>query len=243
MIHFLIPTYNDSQNIEAILINIKKNLGGKSFGVLIVDDGSKDQLSEVVKNLSKKYPLRRIGYKKNKGPGYAFKFGFDYLIPKSSNKDIIVTMEGDNTTDYKILNKMIKKSQDFDVVLASVFIKGGNLKGMNMERKILSFVASVLDSLIFRIKGVKTYSSFYRVYRAGILKKALLTFKQNLITEHGFSSVIELLIKLNKIGATFTEVPATIDWKNKKGASKMKIGETVLRHFNLYKNYLLGKFS
>lgn len=243
MIYILIPSYNDAENFHRLFASITKSLKKIKYKIIVVDDGSTDDTIKVIKKLSKKFPAERIGYKQNTGPGYAFKFGFKYLVHKLKKDDIVITMEADNTTDYTILNKMIEKSRNFSIVLASVFTKGGSLRGMEKQRIVLSFIASMMDRALFRIKGVKTYSSFYRVYRASILKKAMIVYKNKLITDNGFSSVIEILAKLNKIGATFGEVPATLDWKYKKGNSKMKIGKTIWRHFNLYKNYLLGEFK
>lgn len=242
MIYVLIPSFNDAANFHRLVPSIVKHLKKSNFKIIIVDDGSTDNTIDTIKNLSKTYPVKRIGYKKNAGPGFAFKYGFKYLLPKLKKDDKIMTMEADNTTDFKILGKMIEKSKRYDVVLASVYAAGGTIKGMGVNRIILSYAASLLDCIFFRLKGVRTYSSFYRIYTGPIIKKALTVYKDKIITESGFSSVIELLIKLNKIGATFGEVPSTLDWKHKKGGSKMKIGKTALRHFNLYKNYLQGKF-
>ena len=242
MIYFLIPSYNDSSNFLPLLQNISKNVKKKKK-IVIVDDGSTDNTQSLVHNLSKKYSVTRIGYAKNHGPGYAFKYGFNYLIPKIKSNDVVITMEADNTTDYQIIKKMIEKTSKYDVILASPYAKEGAFLGIGLERKLLSAVANFLDENIFRIENVKTYSSFFRAYTSNILKKLLKTYGKNFISENGFSAVVELLIKLNKIDAKISEVPAVTDWTHRKGKSKMKITKTILRHLAIYKSYILGKYN
>lgn len=243
MIYILIPSYNDAQNLPRLFASIRKFVKTRDYKIIIVDDGSTDNTKDQIKKLSANYPASRIGYKKNRGPGYAFNFGFNYLIPKLKNQDILITMEADNTADFGILKTMIEKSQVNDVVLASPYATGGEFLGLEPKRKILSVIANILDMLIFQIKGVKTYSSFYRVYQPRILKKAKSFYRRKLITENGFSAVVELLIKLAKLDAKITEVPATIDWRGRIGKSKMELTKTVIRHLNLYYNYFSGKYN
>lgn len=243
MIYILIPSYNDSENFDELLKNIGQALNGKRYKVIIVDDGSTDETKNAIKKHAKTHPVMRIGYAKNKGPGYAFKFGFNYLIPKIKDGDIVITLEADNTADFSLIPKMISKTKKYDVVLSSPYAKGGAFLGISLTRRILSLISNFLDKEIFRLKNVNTYSSFYRVYTAEILKRANKVYKDNLITEYGFSSVIEILIKLSTIGSRFWEIPAVVDWRNRQGKSKMKIAKTIIRHVNLYKNYFEGKYS
>ena len=243
MIYVLIPSFNDCENFAELFKNISKALKGQRYKVIIVNDGSTDKTKQVIKKLAKIYRVTMIGYDKNRGPGYAFKFGFNYLIPRLKTDDLIITMEADNTADYSILKRMIQESNKFDVILASPYSGTGTFLGINLQRKILGRVASILDRFIFRLKNIKTYSSFYRIYRAVTLKKAKKVYGDKFITENGFAAVIEFLIKLSKIGATFSEIPAIVDWRNREGKSKMRITKTIIRHLGLYKNYLQGKYT
>lgn len=243
VIFLLIPSYNDSENFVLLLLNITRTLKGKKFKIIIVDDGSTDGTKKVSKELAKKYPLNLISYKKNKGPGYAFRYGFEYLIPKLKKEDLVITMEADNSSDFSIIERMISKSEKFDIVLSSPFAGKGQFIGLEFYRLMLGTLAMYLDRLVFRIQDVRTYSSFYRLYKAPILKKALAYYGKNLIRENGFPAVIELLIKLDKLNAKVCEVPARLDWSTRRGKSKMKIGKTTMRHLAIYKNFITGKYS
>lgn len=242
MIYILIPSYNDGSHFPMLLQNIKKKLT-KRYRVIIIDDGSTDQTKKIIAKLTQKYPLKYMGYEKNHGPGFAFRFGFNYLIPKLKNNDIVVTMEADNSSDYSILNKMIDKTKTHDVVLASPYAKGGKLKKVPFLRAVLSRLANLLDSLIFKVPGVKTYSSFYRVHRGLVLKNVFTVYGTRLITEEGFAVFVELLVKFNKTHAAICEIPAVVTWEYRKSKSKMNITKSTLEHFILYINYFRGKYS
>src|SRR3989344_2322569 len=241
MTYFLIPSYNEAENLFKLVTNITQSLYGKKT-VIIIDDGSTDKTVQIIKKLARKYPVRRIGYRQNAGAGNAFKHGFNYLIPKLKNNDLVVTMEADNTTDYQVLNKMIDFAKINDLVLASPHAKDGAFLGVSYFRIVLSRISSFCDSLIFSIKGVKTYSSFYRVYTAQILKKLQEVYGSDLITQNGFSAGVEILVKADRIGAKKVEIPATVDWRKRIGKSKMNIFKNTLGHFLLYRDYFLGKF-
>lgn len=241
MIYFLIPTYNDADNLNGLVLNISKNIKERKK-IILVDDGSTDKTKSTVARLSKNFPVKLLTYEKNTGPGFAFKTGFLYIHKLTKPKDIIVTMEADNTSDYSILKKMIKLSNKYDVVLSSPYQKGGKFIGISPHRKILSALANYLDELIFKL-GVKTTSSFYRAYRSSAIDKIIKKYNGNFISEDGFESVVEILIKLKSVKSTFMEVPAVVDWSKRVGKSKMKVIKNIKRHLKLYLNYFSGKYS
>ncbi len=244
MIYVLAPSYNDAQNLPKLIKNVSNKLQNQKHKIIIINDGSSDNIKWVIQKLKSFYNVVLIGYTTNQGPGFAFKFGFNYLIKSIKPEDIIVTIEADNSCDISILNKMIGSvDETYDLILSSPYAKGGNFKGLSLERKILSNISNILDSLIFRIKTVKTYSSFYRVYKGSLLIKGYERYKSSLITDAGFSGVVELLLKLSACGAKICEIPATLNWEKRKGKSKMKIFRTVLNHIILYVNYFQGKYK
>ena len=173
MIYILAPSYNDAQNLPILTRNIANKLKNKKFKIIIVNDGSTDDIKNVIQKLKTYHDIVLIGYSSNQGPGFAFKFGFNYLIKIIKPEDIIVTIEADNSCDISILNKMIDSvNETYDLILSSPYAKGGKFKGLSIDRKILSNISNILDSFIFRVKKVKTYSSFYRIYRGSLLIKA-----------------------------------------------------------------------
>lgn len=245
MIYFLAPAYNEEENLpilaKAIHASVKKN-----YNLIIVDDGSTDRTSQIAKKLARNFPIISLGYEKNQGPGYAFKFGIDYFLKKAAKSDdVLITIEADNTSDLSAIGKMINLTKRYDVIVASPFEKGSKFIGVSAKRKTLSRGYQMFLSIIFGIKGASSYGNFFRAYRADILKKAKTHFGKGLISEDGFSSAAELLIKMDRIGAKITSIPVKIDWTKRQGKSKMKIFKYIKRQFifvlkfKLLSNYFL----
>ena len=164
----------------------------------------------------------------NKGVGEAFKRGFSYVVEVAEDSDIIVTKEADNTSDLSIMDAMIHKINDgSDLVLASCYMPGGDINGANLYRKILSSCANFLLRMITSLRDIHTFSSFYRAYRASLIKKACAAYGDNLIEEKGFSCMAELLLKLSKFDIKITEVPMVLNSGLRKGKSKMKTLKTI----------------
>jgi len=92
--------------------------------------------------------------------------------------------------------------------------------------------------LIFKIKGVKTYSSFYRAYNAKMLKRAFVAYEERLIEKHGFICMVEMLVKLNRLPIRIVEVPMILRCDFRKGKSKMKKMKTTIEYINLLFNEL-----
>lgn len=243
MIYFLIPAFNESGNFELLLQNIDLKLKKVKYKVIIIDDGSVDNTKGELRSLAEKFPVMRLGYLKNRGPGGAFRFGFDFLFKILKADDLVVTMEADNTGDFSVLNKMLKLALDNDVVLASPYASGGRFEGVGFVRLSLSYAANLIDRIVFRVDGVRTFSSFYRVYRGSILKRVYREYGKNYLNEKGFAVFVEFIVKLNNVGAKIIEVPAKVDWRKRVGKSKNKLFKAIIFHFLLYFKYLKGEFT
>ena len=228
MIYFLAPAYNEEKNLPKLAAQIKKSIV-KNFKIVIVDDGSTDQTFEIEKRLSQKYPLIALGYRNNRGPGYAFKTGIEYVLKKCKKNDVLVTIEADNTSDLSAVKKMFTLLKSFDVVIASPFEKGGQFIGVSTRRIFLSWGYQKFLSIIFNVKGASSYGNFFRAYKTESLKRARGRFGRQLITEQGFSSAAELLIKMDKIDAKIVSIPVKIDWTKRQGKSKMKVFKYIKR--------------
>lgn len=232
MIYFLAPFYNEQEYLEKFISNLTLSATKyfkQNYKIVLVNDGSMDGSVGIVKTFQKKYPIILISYKHNKGVDFAFKLGFEKILDMSKNSDLIVTLESDNTSDLTILPKMIEKvNKGADIVLASCYAKGGGIHGTGSFRQLTSKIANFILYIVFPIKGVKTYSSFYRILKVESFKKARIAYRNNLIKQKGFVCMVEMLIKFSKLPIKIEEVPMILRWENRRGKSKMKIGKTVL---------------
>ena len=205
-----------------------------SYRIVVVNDGSTDGTRELVESYKAKYPITLLNHDTNKNVGEAFRTGFRYVLDNSSSEDIVVTKEADNTGDINILPDMLEKIKSgYDLVLASCYAEKGKIVGTTIDRIFLSSVANLLLRLFFAIRGVRTYSSFYRGYRVDILKKAFDTYNDCFIEEDGFVCMVEMLVKISRLSAKIAEVPMILRCDLRKGKSKMKKTATVFGYFRL----------
>jgi len=231
MIYFLIPVYNESLNIEDLRNELTSILPEMEKFFLFVDDCSKDDTPQIIKNHFDESNCHVITKEINKGPGDSFNLGFEWILENSKNdSDTIVTIEGDNTSDVSILKNMIAISNlGYDIVLASVYAQGGSLSKTTFFRKALSFFANLIMRFLLNL-NILTLSSFYRVYKKSIIQDIKKNYN-TIITELGFLCKVEILIKAVRVGASVIEVPTSLRVDKRKAKSKMRI-------FRTFKDYL-----
>jgi dolichol-phosphate mannosyltransferase len=242
LVYFIIPAYNEEKNLPLLVKNTKAAMEelGAPYVIYIVNDGSDDRTSELCREYSMTVPLREVKFENNVGVGAAFKRGFEEVFKVIKTGDIIVTKEADNTSDPDILRKMTELVHSgYDVVLASCFAKEGGVENSTIDRHLLSFCANMLLKLSFPIKGVNTYSSFYRAYDAKRLKMAFEAYQGKILEEKGFVCMVEMLVKLSRLPLKMTEEPMVLKCDKREGQSKMRRRKTILGYLKFIKGQLL----
>ncbi|MGP8215897.1 MAG: glycosyltransferase family 2 protein [Bacteroidia bacterium] len=237
MIYILIPVFNEAENIPLLAQNLIESLPGEHKYYVFVDDCSTDRTIALIQKHFDGKPLQIITKTANGGPGDSFNKGFDWILSHStSSSDLVVTMEGDNTSDIGILFTMLTLSRlGFDLILASIYAQGGYFRRTSFLRKSLSALANAIIRLIFDLK-VLTLSSFYRIYSVPLLAK-IKEKHTVIITEKGYISMVEVLLRAIRVNARIIEVPMILDSSKRKGSSKMKIIKTTKNYiFFLLKN-------
>ena len=242
MIYFIIPAYNEEKNLPLLIKNTKAAMEelGTSYMIYIVNDGSTDKTSDLCKEYSMTVPLREIKFEKNAGVGSAFRRGFEEAFKVVKAGDMIITKEADNTSDPDILRKMIELIHSgYDVVLASCFAREGGVENSTIDRHILSFGANMLLKISFPIRGVNTYSSFYRAYDAKRVKMAFEAYQGRILEEKGFVCMVELLVKLSRLPLKITEEPMILKCDRREGQSKMRRSNTIIGYLKFIKQQML----
>jgi dolichol-phosphate mannosyltransferase len=117
--------------------------------------------------------------------------------------------------------------EGYDVVIASRYRTGASVVGLSGFRHVMSFGARLLYQAFFPIRGVRDYTCGFRAYRAGILAEAFERYGDRLVTERGFASMAEILLKVARIGARMSETPMVLRYDLKGGTSKMNVPRTV----------------
>ena len=236
-LYYILPSYNESLNLNKLLTSFKKFFKNKKVKVtiIIVDDGSIDNSISIINSFkkrskSKNLIIKIIKHKKNLGLGRALKTGFEYCFSKGRYNDVIVTMDTDNShtvnLSYKMADNIINKKKD--IIIASRYQISSKIKGLNYLRIFLSYGAALIYKIFFPIKGIKDYTSGFRAFRLGVIKSA---WEKNKIffSEIGFSASADIILKLYSYRKmiNFLEVPINLRYDLKKGESKMKIIKTI----------------
>jgi dolichol-phosphate mannosyltransferase len=244
MIRFVIPAYNEAENIPRLLADlapVARKLGAR---VIFVDDGSTDGTADVIREHSSDLHIAVVRHTINRGLGTAINTGIRAALGESSDDDAIVTMEADTTSDLSDLPRMLERFEaGADIVLASVYAPGGKIVGVAGWRLLASKSVSNTFRYLGGLRQIHTLSSLYRIYRAGTLRRAADTYGYLLVREPGFAANVELLLKLYNAGATVVEVPTTNDWTTRKGESKMQLKPTVIAYLRVMAAQLVGRIQ
>jgi dolichol-phosphate mannosyltransferase len=233
-----LPVFNEEaalpklfEKLDTLSAEIKSTIH-----IVIVNDGSFDNTSEIIKKYQEnRANITCLTHLQNKGLGEAMKSMFNHIDQHCNQEDILITLDADNTHDPKIIPDMIDmlNNENLDVVIASRFTRGGQEIGLSMMRKVYSRCAALFFNLFFPIFNVRDYSSGFRCYKIGYLKKALRHYNGELITSTGFECMAEILARFSKIGVKAGEYPLILQYDLKEGKSKMNTFRTVVGYFSL----------
>ena len=211
----IIPTYNESENIELIInkiINIDE-----SNDVLVVDDNSPDGTFEIVEKQKNIHNNRVFIIKRDKksGLGSAYKAGFKWAL--ENNYSYIFEMDADMSHDPdEIKNLKIQLIQNkYDVVIGSRYIEGVSVVNWPLSRIFLSYFANLYVRIITGMPIKDSTSGF-----VGYTKNALNSIELSKVKFNGYAFQIEMKFKLWKKNFKLKE--HQIIFVNRKlGKSKM----------------------
>lgn len=214
----IIPTYNERENIEAIIRAVFSQ--PTRFEILIIDDGSPDGTASIVKGLQKEFPerLHMVERAGKLGLGTAYITGFKWALER--DYDFIFEMDADFSHDPKDLNELYYAcvDQDADLAIGSRYKSGVNVVNWPMGRVLMSYFASIYVRLVTGMKIMDTTAGF-KCYR----RKVLETIKLDRVKLIGYGFQIEMKFSTWKYGFKVVEVPI-IFTDRKQGTSKMSGG-------------------
>lgn len=213
----IIPTYNEKENIEAIIRKVCSLR--ERFEVLVIDDGSPDGTGEIVKTLQQELTNRvhlveRAG---KLGLGTAYITGFKWAI--EHGYDYIFEMDADfshNPDDLSALYQACVNGADMSI--GSRYITGVNVVNWPIGRVIMSYYASAYVRFVTRMKVMDATAGFV-CYKREVLQA--INFDRIKMKGYGFQ--IEMKYSTWKLGFKIKEVPI-IFVDRKLGSSKMSSG-------------------
>jgi len=230
MVIITLPAYNEAATLPPLLRAIREAMAENeiAYRVIVVDDGSSDGTAKVARDLARQMPLQLIEHEQNRGLGDSIRTGLLSALEDAVDRDIIVTMDSDNTHTPGLIARMVRGIREGnDVVIASRYRPGAHIKGVPRYRRILSSGGSLAFRLLFPTPNVRDFTSGYRAYRAGVLRHAFETYGEQFIAQSGFTCMVDILLKLRRLDAIISEVPLILRYDLKEGVSKMLVLRTV----------------
>jgi len=235
----IIPTYNEIENIEAIIRKVMSL--EEDFDVLVIDDGSPDGTALKIKELQYEYPANlHLEERRGKlGLGTAYIHGFRWALERGYQ--FIYEMDADFSHNPEDLVRLFKacKIDGFDVAVGSRYIKGVNVVNWPIGRVLMSYFAGVYVRFITGMKIMDPTAGFI-CYRREVLQ----TIPLDKITFIGYAFQIEMKFNAVLFKFNITEVPIIFTDRT-KGVSKMStkifreavLGVIIMKIWSWFKSF------
>ena len=216
------PCYNEALNVGPMIEQAVK-VGeeyGADYEVVVVDDGSKDNSAQIVRDWSKKNSrVRLVQHEKNQGYGAALRTGFNNVT-----KDLVFLTDGDNQFRLSDIDKLFSKIDGCDVVT------GFRITRMDKpHRRLNGFLWTKLNKVLFGLP-VRDVDCAFKLFRRKVLQGLELESSQLLI--HA-----EILARLKKKGAKIEEMGVTHYPRTAGQATATKPAAVLKTFYELFRLY------
>jgi glycosyltransferase involved in cell wall biosynthesis len=188
------PAYNEEDNIAEAVRQAEEAVKGitDTYEIIIVDDGSKDKTGQIADSLAKENPhIKVIHHSPNQGYGGAVWSGI-----QAAKYEYVFFTDADLQFDVRELSKLIEFIPRYEVVLGyrakrkDPFMRLLNAKGWN-----------ILNRLLFGLR-VKDIDCAFKLFKRDVVKDLP-------VKSRGAMLSAEMLIRLERKGVIFREVPVT----------------------------------
>ncbi len=198
----IIPSFNEEKGIGSVLEGMKKF--SSEFEIIVVDDGSKDTTSSIVK----KFPeVKLIRHDVNKGYGAAIKTGV-----RQASSDIIIITDADATYPSQKIPDLLKKYREGNIDMVVGARTGENVKIPLIRKPAKWFIKKLADYLSG--ENIIDINSGLRLIRKDLISKF------NRILPEGFSFTMTITLALLTNGYRVEYIP--IDYHKREGKSKLR---------------------
>jgi len=234
----VIPTYNEKENLEAIVAAVLAVDAGSE--VLVVDDNSPDGTGVIADALVAREPRVHVLHRSGKqGLGPAYRDGFRRAIELGS--DLIVQMDADFSHPPASLETFFTLARDYDLILGSRYIDGITVVNWPMGRLMLSYFGNLYVRFVLGGMPVMDATGGYKCWRREVLEAIELGD----VRANGYSFQIEMTYRAWRAGFSIKETPI-IFTDRRLGTSKMHLAiavEALLMVWWLRVQNLLGRIG
>jgi dolichol-phosphate mannosyltransferase len=214
----ILPTYNEAENIEAIVRAAGEALARApcaEYRVLVVDDGSPDGTGELAERLAAEHPWVQVLHRPAKeGIGPAYLAGFRHAL--QSGAAYVLEMDSDFSHDPADLVRLLQAIADgADLALGSRYVPGGGVEDWGLLRRIVSEGGSTYARLVLSLR-VRDLTGGFKCFRREVLE----AIHFDSVRSHGYAFQVELTYRAVRAGFHLIEVPIVFR-DRQRGQSKM----------------------
>ena len=213
----IVPTYNEAENIEAIVRGIRKH--APDVGILVVDDNSPDGTAALVRELlTDVTDLELLERSTKSGLGGAYRAGLRAAI--DSGAEICIQIDADSSHDPLMIPALVSAVvHGADLAIGSRYVPGGITENWPRKRRELSRWANRYAAGMLGL-AVNDATAGYRAYRSAALVE-LMDFET--VRAEGYGFQVEMTHRLVRAGGKIVEIPITFRDRT-QGVSKMSQG-------------------
>jgi len=210
----LVPTYNERDNVEAMMHALARILR-EGDRVLVIDDASPDGTGEMADRLAADLPFVDVLHRERKdGLGPAYIAGFRQALRDGA--ELILEMDCDFSHDPADVPRLIAAAEEgADLVLGSRYVRGGRVGNWGVLRRAISRGGARYTELFLRM-GVADPTAGFKCFRRHVLERLDL----DTITAKGYAFQIETTYRAKRAGFRVVELPITFADRT-AGRSKM----------------------
>lgn len=196
----IIPTYNESQNLESIVTRLRKSVPGAH--VLVADDNSPDGTGDIADRLAAADHHVHVMHRSGKqGLGAAYLAGFEWGL--NHGYDVLVSHDADGSHQPEQLPRLLEAIEDgADMVKGSRWVPGGSVVNWPRSREFISRGGSLWTRLMLGIP-VKDATGGFNAYRAETLRGINL----DEVASAGYCFQIDMVWRALRHGYNVWEVP------------------------------------
>ena len=210
-----VPTYNEKENLEAMVRALGANIDVARDRVLVIDDNSPDGTGGIADSLAAELTWVDVLHRPGKGGiGPAYIAGFRHAL--AAGAELVLECDCDFSHDPRDVPRLIAASDaGADVVLGSRWVAGGGTVNWGAGRKIISRGGSLYARTILGV-DVRDLTGGFKCFRRSVLE----TIDLDAIQAKGYGFQIETTYRAIRAGFSVAEVPITfVD--RRVGESKM----------------------
>jgi dolichol-phosphate mannosyltransferase len=224
----ILPTYNEAENIEAIVRAAGEVLGAATSGasqapgfrILVVDDGSPDGTGDIAERLTAAHEWVEVLHRAEKnGIGPAYLAGFRHALDRGAG--YLMEMDSDFSHDPADLARLLAATDPAapgggaDLALGSRYVPGGGVADWSLLRRLISEGGSTYARWVLGL-DVRDLTGGFKCFRREVLEAVHFDG----VRSQGYAFQVELTYRAVKSGFRVVEVPIVFR-DRQRGSSKM----------------------